>query len=352
MSNKYKIAILFGAGHGLNDFIAGYLLANLSVKSNNWQLNTFSFLAYSIIAFGGQLPAGIVLDKVKKIKLFSLLSLSLMILAIALSYLNIYAAIVVSGFASAFIHVCGGTACYVSDNKNATLAGIFTSPGVIGLISGGILGGMQFHFFYCLLLPALVLLLCLIKMELPAYNSQQEAKSESLLDTHDFFMLVLLLAIAFRSLFWNVLHMMCFENTHWLLGLGLSAATGKLLGGYLTNKVGWKKFVLVSMLGSAVLLNAGKDYFPAFCVGVALLQSAVPITLLLMQNYMQNSPATATGLSLGIAIVFAGLPTYFEQFRSVQNNRSFFLFLTAIFLLSNFWIIRKASGTKSRINPD
>ena len=66
MSNKYKIAVLFGAAHGINDFIAGYLLANLSVHSTNWQLNTMAFLGYSLLAFGGQLPAGLLLDKFKK----------------------------------------------------------------------------------------------------------------------------------------------------------------------------------------------------------------------------------------------------------------------------------------------
>jgi FSR family fosmidomycin resistance protein-like MFS transporter len=342
MSNKYKIAVLFGAGHGFNDFIAGYLLAHLSVQSANWQLNTIAFLVYSVVAFGGQLPAGMMLDKIKRLKVFSLLSVSLMVFAIALSYLNIYAAILASAFASALIHVCGGAACSISDNKSATLAGIFTSPGVIGLITGGILGATTFSYFYFLILPLLLLLFLLAIAAIPSYAIIDERKEESLLDTHDFFMLMLLVAIAFRSLFWNVLHMMCFDNTQWLLGLGISAAAGKLMGGYIADKVDWKKFVFVSILCSALLLNAGKYYFPVFCVGVALLQSAVPVTLLLMQNYMRNRPATASGLSLGAAIIIAGLPTYFEQFRLVQNNKIFLILLSIAFFASNFWIIRNS----------
>lgn len=344
MSNKYKIAVLFGAGHGFNDFIAGYLLAHLSVKSSNWQLNTIAFLVYSVVAFGGQLPAGILVDKIKKLKAFSLLSLSLMVVAVAISYLNIYAAILISGFASAFIHVCGGAACAVSDNKSATLSGIFTSPGVIGLITGGILGVTTFSFFYLLILPLLLLLFLLTISVIPSYKRTEE-REETLLDTHDFFMLMLLIAIAFRSLFWNVLHMMCFDNTQWLLGLGISAAAGKLMGGYIADKVDWKKFVFVSILCAALLLNAGKNYFPVFCAGVALLQSAVPVTLLLMQNYMRNRPATASGLSLGVAILIAGLPTYFEQFRLIQNNKMFVILLSIAFFTSNFWIIRNSRKT-------
>lgn len=76
----------------------------------------------------------------------------------------------------------------------------------------------------------------------------------------------------------------------------------------------------------------------------------MPVTLLLMQNYLQNSPAMATGLSLGVAIALAGLPTYLEQFRSVQNNKMVFLVFTLFFLLSNVltvWKINKKAPEHS-----
>jgi FSR family fosmidomycin resistance protein-like MFS transporter len=125
LNNKYKIATIYGAAHGINDFIAGFLLSILVYQSNNLTANSIAFLVYSVIAFGGQLPAGILVDKTQNIKSFSLISLLLMIVAIALSYLSIFTAIVFSGLASAFIHVCGGAACYVSEQKNVTIAGIF-----------------------------------------------------------------------------------------------------------------------------------------------------------------------------------------------------------------------------------
>ena len=341
MSNKYKVAVLFGASHGINDFIAGYLLANLSANSTNWQLNSIAFLIYSVIAFGGQLPAGIVVDKLKKIKAFSLLSLSLMFFAVAVSTVSLLAAILLSGIASAFIHVCGGAACYVSENKNSTLAGIFTSPGVVGLITGGIAGSSQFTSFY-LLIPVLILLIFFIsRLKIPSYSLNQDVKNETLIDTHDFIMLILLLAIAFRSLFWNIAHMLCSENNQWLLGIAFSAASGKLIGGYISDRADWKKFVSFSLISSVILLGIGKYYFSALCLGVALLQSAVPITLVLMQNYMKNSPATAAGLSLGVAIALAGLPTYLNQFRLIQHNKVFLLLLSIAYISSNYFIIKK-----------
>lgn len=342
MNNKYKIATLFGALHGCNDFIAGYMLSSLSVSSKDVSLNSIAFLVYSLIAFGGQLPAGIIVDKFKKVKLFSLFSIAGMILAVALFYINIFAAILFSAFASAFIHVCGGAACYLSDNKNSTLAGIFTSPGVVGLIIGGIVGATSFSYFYVLAILLLVLLFMMSKIDIPSYEQLEQQESKSILEAHDFFMLVLLMAIAFRSLIWNVMHMMCFSDDTWLIAIAISAFSGKLLGGYITSKVDWKKFVFVSMILSALLLNFGKNELPIFCMGVALLQSAVPVTLLLMQQYMKKSPAIAAGLSLGISIVLAGLPTYTEQFRLLQNNKISLILISIAFVCSNYLVIRNA----------
>lgn len=349
MKQQYKIATIFGAAHGINDFIAGFLLSILSYKSTNSELIAVAFLVYSIFAFGGQLPAGIIVDKTKNIKTFSFISLSLMIVAIALSYINIFAAIIFSGFASAFIHVCGGAACYVSGQKNVTIAGIFTSPGVIGLILGGIAGTMHFNYFYIFIVPIAILLFLLTRLSIPSYSSiKQNTNEPLLLDTHDFFMLILLLAIAFRSLIWNVLHMLCYTDTNWLLAIAFSAGFGKLIGGFISDKVDWKKFVFSTTIGAAIFLNLDKNSLPMFCIGVALLQSAVPITLLLMQNYLRNSPATATGLSLGVAIALAGLPTYLQQFRNIQSNKLAFFVFTLFFILSNVFTVWKTS--KSKLN--
>lgn len=344
MRNTYNRVAAFGILHGLNDFIAGYLLAHLALVSDNALLNTTCFLVYSLLAFAGQLPVGILLDSNHKIKSFSLFAIICLLMAIVLAPFSIFLAIIVSGIASAFVHVSGGTVCFLSDNKNSILSGMFTAPGVIGLISGGILGGIPVAAFYILvlLIPVAALLFYVWKIPFLAYKNTptHNTISPSTLDTHDAFMLLLLAAIAFRSLLWNIVHIMCFKDNSWLWGLGISAALGKLIGGYITNKVNWRKFVFVSIIAAVILINFSSDHLVLFCIGVALLQSAVPITLLLMQNYMQTRPATATAVCLGIAIVLAGLPTYIEQFRAMQNNVYFLLLISTLFLLPNIWILK------------
>lgn len=349
MKTNYNIAVAFGVAHGLNDFIAGYLLSYLSTHSSDWQINTLAFLGYTILAFGGQWPVGVLLDTTQQLKRLSFVAIIGMLLAVGFSSVNLFVAIFFSGIASAFTHVCGGTACYLTDRNNSFLSGLFTAPGVMGLIVGGILGAMTFSmgYLFLLLVPLSLLLFWLYRFNLPTYSAIQEQSDQSsttsvALESHDFFMVFLLVAIAFRSLLWNMLHIMSFNNNKWLLGLGISAALGKLIGGWLTHKIDWKKYTFVSVIGAVLFLNIDKGNLILFCVGVALLQSAVPITLLLMQNHWKQQPAIASGLSLGIAVILAGIPTYIETFRQFQNNTFFFIFICVCFLLPNLWILKES----------
>ncbi len=341
---KYYTALTYGVAHGVNDFIAGFMLAKLSYVSADWKMNTWAFLGYSIIAFGGQLPAGVLVDKSHNVKRYSGLSIMLMLAAVICFYANMIGGIMLSAVASAFIHVCGGAACFQADRKNAALSGIFTSPGVVGLIIGGIIGSTSFNGLYYFLPVLVVLLIAIYAMSIAddSKEASPEKESHPIIDTHDFFMLILLLAIALRSLLWNIIHMECYHHNEMLIGIAFSAFAGKLLGGFITAYFDWKKYVVCSMVAAVLCLSFGRYSLPMIYIGVALLQSAVPITLLLMQNYMQHTPATATGLSLGISIVLAGLPTYIENFRAVQQNKTFFLLLSIAFLLSNYWVVRRS----------
>lgn len=341
MVTKYKLPLLFGLAHGVNDFIAGYLLSYLSTHSTNWKQNSIAFLLYSIIAFGGQLPAGIIVDKSKNIKTFSVVSLCIMLVSVLLFYQNIFFAILMSSIASAFIHVCGGAVCYSIDNKSATLSGIFTAPGVLGLILGSLLGVNSFINLYWIAMLLILLVVFIFINKMPVYDKDPNNTVASVMDTHDFIMLILFFAIAFRSLLWNIIHLFCLDNKDWLLGIGIAAFIGKLAGGYIYDKFDGKKFVMISVLFSIIFLYFGKQHLWMLCIGVALLQSAVPITLLLTQQYLKNQPATGAGIALGLAIVLAGLPTYFQQFRNIEHQYVVLVIVSSIFIVTNYLAIKK-----------
>jgi FSR family fosmidomycin resistance protein-like MFS transporter len=323
---KNKQALLWGTLHGLNDFAAGFMLANYTLTHNN--NDAFLFIViYSIIGFGGQLPVGFWLDHKKQVKPFASASLILLPLAVMAYFVSAEAGIILSGFASAFVHVTGGAVCLqANENKTGPLA-LFTAPGVLGLTLGGMLGhygNWQLAVIGVLILPVAYLIL---KNTSPSYKNDFISQSPKNplrgaggLDSHDLLMLSILLIMCFRSFIFDVINQVAHDFDHGILIIGISAFAGKIIGGFVADKIGWKKFVYISLPLALLLFQFGKENIYALAFGIACLQSSVPITLLLMGRSLPQYPATATALSLGTSIALAGLPLYMMPGQKLLNN--------------------------------
>ena len=336
LQSKSNQPILWGLLHGLNDFAAGYMLANYTFTHNREESFLF-IIIYSIIGFGGQLPVGFWLDSKKQIIPFAKTSVILLPLAIAAFFINAEAGIIVSGIASAFIHVTGGAICLqINDQKSGPVA-LFTAPGVLGLTFGGLLGSMNSLYLLIVVLPISITGFFILKEKLPSYQSQEKKQSE--LDGHDWLMLGILLVICFRSFLFDVLNHVAQDFDNGVLIIGLSAFAGKIIGGFVADKIGWKKYVYFSLPLALILFQLGKENIYALAFGIASLQSSVPITLMLMGQSLSSYPATATALSLGTSIALAGLPVYLigssdAVIKGFSNNRLTAILFSALLLIS------------------
>src|SRR5688572_13919532 len=96
--------LLWGLLHGVNDFVAGYMLANFAF-SHSYSDSLTMLVVYAVIGFGGQLPVGFWLDKQKQIKPFAIVSVLLLVLSTAVYFVDPYLAIIITGAAGAGIHV-------------------------------------------------------------------------------------------------------------------------------------------------------------------------------------------------------------------------------------------------------
>ncbi len=338
--------LLWGAFHGLNDFAAGFMLANYTLTHNNPDGLLF-IVIYSIIGFGGQLPVGFWLDYKKTIKPFSLASTILLPLAVLAYFVSAEAGIIMAGFASAFVHVTGGAICLqVHENKSGPLA-LFTAPGVLGLTLGGVLGQYgtwQLAITGILVLPVGYLIL---KNNLPTYKSLSRSPGPNPaweaggLDTHDWLMLGILLIMCFRSFIFDVINHIANDFEHGILIIGISAFAGKIIGGFVADKIGWKRFIYISLPLALLLFQFGKENIYALAFGIACLQSSVPITLLLMGRSLPQYPATAAALSLGTSIALAGLPLYLvsDQYSIIKAFGNPFITALAFIFLFLCWFL-------------
>lgn len=254
-------------------------------------------------------------------------------------FIDGYTGIILSGIASAFVHVTGGAVCLqVNQNKIGPLA-LFTAPGVLGLTLGGVLGRFSVNSLWLVVGLVLIVSFYILRKKLPQYKSAE--KKQSQLDAHDWLMLGILLFMCFRSFIFDVINHVAQQYPNGIIIIGISAFAGKIIGGFVADKIGWKKFVYITLPLALLLFQVGKENIYALSFGIACLQSSVPITLLLMSNSLVHYPATATALSIGTSVAFAGLPLFLVgDIKNILHNFSNGWLTAIIFvLLFVFWLL-------------
>jgi MFS transporter, FSR family, fosmidomycin resistance protein len=308
MKSILKVGVL-GLAHGLNDCIAGFMIGLLAHSETAVSTGALVIL-YNVLAFGGQVPAGLVVDRLGKPKLALMVSLGLATAAIGVFPFAPVMAIALAGVGGAFFHVSGGMLALLAFPGSTVGAGLFAAPGVMGLAFGGYLawwveGAAQPWLLGAVLGVALLTLL----LRFPqgrAVLMAEEGHAD--LGWHDLLMLILLLAIAMRSAVWNVFQLIHHGEHALLLGLAAAAMAGKVLGGFAAQWFGWRNYALGALSVATPLLLLA-DAQPALLYpGILLLQSATPAAVLGMWRLMPRLPATAVGMCFGLAIAAGGIP--------------------------------------------
>lgn len=303
---KTYLPVILGLAHGVNDCAAGMLLGNLSGSFSLYGIGFLVFL-YNILAFGAQPLAGILTDKIKNPKLISVSGIVMMGIALAVSSFNPVLSVIFAGTGSALFHAGGGALALCVTPGKASGPGLFSAPGVAGLALGAYFA-FNGDFYLIPLIAALTgagLLIFASETPLLPYSVKTEAEE---FEKHDLLMVVILFAVALRSAVWNIFQYIDHGSEINLVLIGIAAMAGKIGGGFAADKIGWRNYtVLALMLSIPLLIHGGSDIL-IFLPGIALLQSVTPVLIAAVAKSMPKLPATASGLTLGLAIAAGGLP--------------------------------------------
>jgi FSR family fosmidomycin resistance protein-like MFS transporter len=336
---KGKI-LLLALGHGLNDCIAGFFLGSLALVEMKPLQIGMAVTVYNLLAFGGQYPVALWLEKSSSPKKFLLTACSLNACAVIIFYFSVPSAILFAGIASAIYHVAGGAAC-VQKNK-ATNIGVFASPGVLGLIGGGLLAWSHVNILWMLLLMSILFLFLVSRLRFNVKPGAEKAVSGKPLqpvpEKHDLIMILLLMVISLRSVVWNIFQLIHENDFTWLIAIAASAFAGKLAGGWIADRMGWRIYAIASAVISMPLLTFFKKEIVLFCIGIGVLQSGIPATTSLLIQNLDGKAARGIGLSFGTAIILGATGSLFPQQILLQQLP---VILTAIVLILLFYLYQK-----------
>jgi MFS transporter, FSR family, fosmidomycin resistance protein len=304
---RYKPYILLGIGHLLNDCVAGFLLGGLMSRGIPLAQIGIMVLVYNLLAFGGQLPFAWVFDRFPRPKETLQMSLFFSAIAILIAADQPFMAIILSGIASALYHVAGGVCC-LQENGRSFTNGIFAAPGVLGLVAGGFAAYTGTSIGWALLLATIAGIAVLHQHEFPAIKKLYARTGPKLdVDAHDIIMIILLTGISLRSVVWNLFQLMYEHNYTWLFAIAITAMLGKIIGGAMADRIGWRLYLFCSLSLSIPLLSFFKHNIVALCAGIALLQSSIPVSMTLMYRIMPARPAMAVSYNLGLSIILGAL---------------------------------------------
>ena len=367
---RLTFPLALGLAHGVADGAAGLLLGGLPGSIPLEQV-ALLVLLYNLLAFGGQPVVGLLADRTGRPRAAALVGLLLLAGALLAGTGQPQVAVALAGLGSAAFHVGGGALALCATKGRASGPGLFAAPGVVGLAAGGALAAAGYTAIWPFLLPLLALAVAITAIELPEIpyrrttnderpttnGEQAEAGPPSIVhrpspivefEGHDLVMLALLAAIALRSAVWSAMQYMFDGRYDLLLLMAVAAAAGKILGGALADRIGWRRWVVGALLLAAPLLALGARSMPLLLLGVALLQSATPVGLALSARLLPHRPATAAGLALGLAIAIGGFPALAGFGPAFATPPLLVGVLTAA-ALALWWALRAAAAHRSAI---
>jgi hypothetical protein len=110
-----------------------------------------------------------------------------------------------------------------------------------------------------------------------------------------------------RSALWDLVQAIDLNNPYALFLIAASAATGKVLGGWMISRFPRAHHVSLVMLAACLLLEIGRGQMAGLCAGIALLQSTIPASIILLRRTFGATPAMAAAYGLGVTVALGGL---------------------------------------------
>ena len=303
MREKTRNVAVYSAGHFLVDLACMFLFARLVTLGSRPLECT---LLYNFFAFAGQMPIGLVADKLNRNRLVAVLGCALVAAAYLLGEAPT-AACVTAGLGNAMYHVGGGLDTLNRSEGKGALLGVFVSPGAFGLFIGGLLARTAVPTFVpaaaLVVMGAAVALLCA-----PSRNAELEisfGKAGALA------LLLLALVVALRS-YVGFLFSFDWKSGVWAWLFTAGVVLGKALGGFAADRFGSVKTSVVSLaLASGLFLLS--DSAVLGVAAVLLFNMTMPITLRAAADLLPGAKGFSFGLLtfalfLGFVPKLLGLP--------------------------------------------
>ncbi len=330
---------IYSAAHFFVDLACAFLVLGFAYQSD-----PHIILMYNFCAFALQMPIGIILDKFGRGHRAAAAGCMLIAsgyLMVMLPFGEIYMlAAVVAGIGNALFHSGGGV--YILDEyDNSGALGVFVSPGAIGLFLGTLWSSQE---SFPAVMPFAAMLICgaaiwaapyALKLKNVRGAAAENPLGFSLSSAEKAAAVMFVCVVVIRSFGGFTVPLSWKTTTAASAAAVVAAASGKALGGFLSDKLGKSKASALTMI-SAALLYLVSDNIICGIAAVLLFNMSMPITLRAAADIFKGGRGFSFGL-LTFALFIGFVPVYVDGSLKISHMAMCVLcLLSAVLLTAGF----------------
>jgi MFS transporter, FSR family, fosmidomycin resistance protein len=327
--SAWVIAATYGAIHLVVDFATVTAAYRAARAVGAGAIGPFEImLGYDLIAFGLQLPLGIAADWLKAVRFALVGGLVLTFAGLLLIPVSAVGTMAAVGLGNALYHLGAGAAVLSSAKGRAGPAGVFVAPGAIGL-------GLGIWFGRTGVAPAWPIAgLVLIGLGVASVLRGPAPAGVPLAPPHKpardltggawpAVLALVLVSTVIRSFVGFGGTWQCDKTSLVIMaGVPIAGFLGKLVGGIVSDRVGWIDTSVGALLISAPLIAYGGGSAWAAVAGLFIFQMTMPVTLTAVYLLMPDKPATAFGWPC-LALIAGAVPTFYPWGRQLYGSHAF-----------------------------
>ena len=338
---KIKIVSIYSLIHFIVDLSCAILVTNLVKEQINNTLTLFiAVFLYNFFAFAVQFPIGIIADKVNKNALFSAIGCILVAIGYGLSSFGVIACIV-AGIGNAMFHVGGGIDVLNISEKKASLSGVFVSTGAMGIFLGSKSLEWNFNKFYIIVLILIfsAILLFWLYNQIKDKVKNEEIIIPNLNKNEHIAILCFIVTVCIRGYVGLILSFDWKSNFILAFVAILAVVFGKMLGGVIGDKIGFKKISVISLAIASIGFIFAFNNSIIGIIAILCFNMTMPITLTALSNILNKNKGLAFGL-LTFALFIGYVPVAFGYTTEIFTPVGLFV-ITIVSLIILFIGIKK-----------
>jgi MFS transporter, FSR family, fosmidomycin resistance protein len=303
-------------------------------------------VAYNIMAFGTQPLVGLLIDRFAAPRQATILGLAMVLLGLPAVFVNAGFSVALAGTGNALFHAGCGAIVLGLRPGFASLPGLFVGPGAVGLCLGVWLGTAGL-FPWPVLACALVAAMALFVYVRPLAVSPVALKS---VPTHAWAQVaiaLLLFAVLVRAACGRSGLVVTPSQTTLWFALGVAACVGKILGGFVADRIGMVRTVILVFALSAPLLAFAGTLPVTALLGVMIFQMTMPVTLPAISACLPGRASFAFGITC-LALLIGSLPMFCPPVKAVLSTPVTLGLVSAatLSICVALWMARRDAGMR------